>query len=160
MNTDTEIRNEKLSAELNEEYYRARAASAMRIERAVQVSAAVTSLAAVSTWIASAAGFAQSAWAVLSILVAVLSAASPIMRWADDAVHFNNLASKWTHVAGQLRLLERTAGTPDEQHARLLEIMAESEGLQREDTTLPDDRLIRKLRQKVEIRHGLRAVPA
>lgn len=156
MSLDLELRDRRLLAELNEEYYRARAANAAFWDRAVQILSAVSGLSAVVVWIASA-GPAQKAWALLLVLSAVLSAVSPVVRWFDDAVKFTDLASRWTDVAGKLRVL--TLAQLDEATLRtsLLEIAEAIETLQRHDTTRPQQRLIAKLRHRVEIRHGLAA---
>jgi hypothetical protein len=148
------VRNLLLDAELNEEYYRERGDFAQRLDRAVQICAAVASLGAVASWLL---GHASGAWNVLLVVSAILSAASPIVRWFDDAVKFTNLASRWSELAGELRTLAFENPAQEEMLRRAQDISRRLEALQREDTSKPKQRLISAMRQRVEVRHGLAA---
>jgi hypothetical protein len=153
------LRDAILTAELNEEYYRHRGHAASRMSRWVQVLAAVTGASALGSWFvgtAAVGGTAQNAWAVLLTVSAALSISAPILRWDDDAVRFLELAAKWSGVAGRLRLLDLRARVGTEVSADLVAAQTEAEALQRDDTSLPNRKLIRELQAQIEVRHGLR----
>lgn len=152
-----DLHRRHLDAEMNEEYYRKRAASASWMDRFIQILAAISSLSAVAVWISSQGPRSQKAWALLLIVSAILSATSPILRWFDDAVKFTDLASKWTVVAGKLRVLRVREIDDAKLRECIVEICIEMEALQREDTSEPRNALIAKMRQKITERHGLQA---
>lgn len=148
-----DLRNLKLDAELNEEYYRVCAARAAFWDRLVQVLAAIAGLSAVTSWMA--AGPAYHLWAVLSVVSAILSAVNPAVRWFDDAVKFSGLAARWTDLAGRLRVLTLAALPEEQLRPKLVDLREAMEALQREDTSEPRRRLIAKIQTRIEQRHGL-----
>jgi hypothetical protein len=143
------------TAELNEAYYRALAARASLKDRSVQVASALTSLGAVAVWISSQSPGLQKAWTILLLVSAALSAVSPIVRWFDDAVKFTNFSSRWSAIAGKLRVLKLSAVDASAERTELLRIVDTMEALQSEDTLDPRSGLITKLQDRIVARHQL-----
>lgn len=157
-----EILRHLLDGMLNEGYYRHRANRAAAADRMIRIFVGVLATGAVVTWATSLSGWAGYAWRAMSLAGAALSVSGPILGLSERARQWSDLAAKWTALAGRLRALDLSREANDLRHARMLELLAEAEALQVQDTSRRDDRLTRRLQNELKAQHErrLRVLPA
>ena len=126
------------TAEINEDYYRSRAATFGRMDAWTRILSAVMSAATIASILAAAPWVLH----LFAALTLVATTANNVLALGERARTRRELAAKWSAVAGRLIVLEHNLRTErshesaflDTQEDELLAILSEGGRLQNEDT--------------------------
>jgi hypothetical protein len=145
-------------AEMNEEYYRVRAARFSRWSKSVDCTAAAASSAGAVALGTAPMPDSTLGFQVLMFLIGLAVAAGQALQLGDRARRNAELAGKWSIVAGEFRALTTKIKIDaigiDERRAKLLELSQMLQANHREDTDPPEKVLLGRLQDAIERRHG------